>query len=163
MARRSKATERQLEELLQVAADAAEELGHAGLAEVLRLVGPSTDIHELSDRVHYREYYDEVKAVAEAVVDDVVRADLPLEEAAREMLLERVHEAVDGHQFVIYTKQNLDVLVASSNWLAAEEEGLIEGDVAHTLAVLAYGAMNRDVMEEAENLLEEHEVEDDEE
>jgi hypothetical protein len=60
-----------------------------------------------------------------------------------------LHETIDGHEWVIYTRRNLEVLRFTRNEDAAWDDGLV-GDSASfcdTMAIAAYCAMRADVSE----------------
>jgi hypothetical protein len=93
------------------------------------------------------EYWSEVRSIAESVKQDVRENEGDVSDA--------VHEAIDGHQWVIYTGYNLDVLKHCSDESAGIDEGLIdanaalaEGGLSKLAAQLAYCAMERDVYDE---------------
>ena len=54
-----------------------------------------------------REYYDEIASLAADIVKEA--------EGDRETAFDRAHETVDGHQWIIYTRYNAQVLDHSSN------------------------------------------------
>ena len=93
-----------------------------------------------------REYYVEIRSIAE----EAIKAER--EENAD--IQEWLHETIDGHQWVIYTARNLEVLSISSNSEAGVDEGLVdanaaikEGGMARLYAQLAYCAIDADVQE----------------
>jgi hypothetical protein len=77
-----------------------------------------------------------------------------------------IHETVDGHEWVIYTRFNASVLASSNNAEAGAEFGgdlagiLRTRGVSGLLAVLACAAMMQDVREVAADLEDEDEDED---
>jgi len=93
------------------------------------------------------DYWSEIRSIAENVKQDVRENEGDVSDA--------VHEAIDGHQWVIYTGYNLDVLKHCSDEGAGIDEGLIdanaalaEGGLSKLTAQLAYCAMERDVYDE---------------
>jgi hypothetical protein len=75
-------------------------------------------------------------------------------------LQDAIHELVDGHQWVIYNANHLDVLRYSDNEEAGIEEGLIdanaalkEGGLYRLTAQLAFCAMATDVNEALADLV----------
>lgn len=101
----------------------------------------------MSDRITRSEYQEEIRSIADEAKKAVV------EEGAD--LHDWIHETIDGHQWVIYTAYNHEVLAVCSNPDAGVEEGLIdanaaikEGGMSRLTAQLAYCAMEEDVMRE---------------
>ena len=101
-----------------------------------------------------REYWDEVRSLAAGMVEEI-RAEAKEndwdEDQAREAMNERAWETIDGHQWVIYTHYNYDVLRFSPNdGYSIEEfgsEGIVDDSGLRT-DKLAFGALYADVMEE---------------
>jgi hypothetical protein len=109
------------------------------------------DILDEAHRIIRSDYYDDVRSVA----DDLAEQWKSGEIGSRDDFLERLSEAVDGTQRVIYTGQAMDGLRASDNSGAYIEdfgaEGAIEnGDIAWSR--LMFAAMERDVTEQLEAL-----------
>lgn len=96
-----------------------------------------------------RDYYAEIRYIAADAVDKILAGRLT------DDLGDYLHETVDGHSFVIYTSQSLDVMRHSDNWLAAEEHGGMDAvradDFSGTLVIYAYYAMLADVTRELES------------
>lgn len=93
------------------------------------------------------DYWSEIRSIADSVKQDVRENEADLSDA--------IHEAIDGHQWVIYTGYNLDVLKHCSDESAGIDEGLIdanaalaEGGLSKLTGQLAYCAMERDVYNE---------------
>lgn len=86
------------------------------------------------------EYYQEIRDLAAEIAAEARKTGQDPYEVACEY--------VDGHEWVIYTGRNLEVLVASDNWLAIDDVG-IDGyrDFSSLLAPAAYHAMLQDVLE----------------
>jgi hypothetical protein len=107
----------------------------------------------MADNITHREYWKEVKDVAESVLDGVwdQYPDCDDERQRDERLNDAVWETVDGHQWIIYTHYNPQVLQHASNPDAyAENYGELptgEG-YAGIMAKLAFAAFNEDVNNE---------------
>ena len=103
-----------------------------------------------------KEYWDEVAELAETVTEEA-RDD------ERE-IYEVLHETIDSHQFVIYTRQAQEVLAISPNDGAYIDnygsQGMTENGALNWSA-LAFTAMEADVMAH-ENFNADPEEEDDE-
>lgn len=95
-----------------------------------------------------QEYWTEISSLAAELVR-AVRAD------ETDDPYQWLHETIDGHQWVIYTGYNLDVLRHSGNDSAAWDEGLAQScdSWGSVLACAAFCAMQRDILDE---LAEEH-------
>lgn len=103
-----------------------------------------------------REYYQEITRAARDILVDAAN-EFDSYDEAREWIYERIWEYVDGSQYVIYTAQNLKVLVASDNWLAIEDaaaEGIVgEADLANFTNIMkeaAFFAVRADLTEAIE-------------
>jgi hypothetical protein len=101
----------------------------------------------MANDVTSSEYWSEIRSIVENVKQDVRENEGDVSDA--------VHEAIDGHQWVIYTGYNLDVLKHCSDESAGIDEGLIdanvalaEGGLSKLTAQLAFCAMERDVYDE---------------
>ena len=111
-----------------------------------------------------REYWDEVESLAKSIteetfdyLDDEDKADVrengfDANDNAREALHERLWETIDGHQWIIYTSYNFDVLRFSDNEEYAivnfgAESVLTEDKDGIKWAALAFGALYADVQE----------------
>lgn len=155
--RNAGATAKNLQDLLSVAADAAEELGKSDLAELLRNLSVRDPLESLRDFAHgqeKREYYESVKNMAEEAVAEAMNTSPDDRDAAAEALDEYLNQSIDGSHWVIYTHENMHVLVASDNWLAGEEV-LLMGDFTRLLSQMAYYALLTDAREKAVELLDE--------
>jgi hypothetical protein len=93
------------------------------------------------------DYWSEIRSIAENVKQDVRENEGDVSDA--------VHEAIDGHQWVIYTGYHFDVLKHCSDESVGIDEGLIdanaalaEGGLSRLTAQLAFCAMERDVYNE---------------
>lgn len=108
------------------------------------------------------EYWGEVASLARSITDEAfdylddedkaevlaADGDLNSSDNAREALDERLWETIDGHQWVIYTAYNFDVLRHSANTDYAVENWGVESIVDETglkWAALAFGALYADV------------------
>jgi len=104
----------------------------------------------------YADYQNSVEAIARECIDNA-REDNP--DAGIDDVQELIWEAVDGSSWVVYTNQARKVEEHSDNWPDIDELGdvidLSEPDVSfgslYTAAALE--AMNRDVYEKVEELL----------
>jgi hypothetical protein len=93
------------------------------------------------------EYRTEIASIAEEIQDEIRRNGGDVQD--------RVHEYCDGHQWVIYTEYNYDVLANSANSECGVDDGLVdanaaikEGGLGRLTAQLACCAMMQDVFEE---------------
>lgn len=112
-------------------------------------------------RIIKRDYYQDVKGLAEDLIEAI--KDGEIEDT--EELQERLREDVDGSQRVIYTMQNHLGLLASDNSDAYIErfgEAPIEGGDINYAALMA-AAMEQDVLDELGDLDDLFEEEDEEE
>lgn len=101
-----------------------------------------------AERELRREYQLEIDAIAERIAIDLRSGES--DDAA-----DAIHEAVDGHSWVIYTHSNFKVLLNSSNHDACTDEmGEAPQDNGGALnwAALALYAMSADVRERLSNL-----------
>jgi hypothetical protein len=92
-----------------------------------------------------QEYWKDVRDCAASAVSD--------EDWSKDVdLSDRVHEIVDGSQWVIYTWRNLKVLEHTAHFDAYEDHDCGETSLSEILAVAAYYAMLADVHAEIERL-----------
>jgi hypothetical protein len=100
------------------------------------------------------QYYDEIKSIASSMAEEALSDNDWDRDAAEEDINDsRLHETIDGHQWVIYTAYNLDVIRHSDNSDAyvdnfgtADAGGIIKDKGIDGLhAVMAYCAMEQDV------------------
>ncbi len=107
---------------------------------------------EQGKRALRRSYYESIKSFsAEIIREAKERFDEDDEDERREWVDEQIHLTADGTSWVIYTHQALDVLVASENWLAIEDQGLggeYGDDVAKFATSAAFWAFREDLTEE---------------
>lgn len=97
------------------------------------------------------DYYREINAIAEEAAELCRKGDLTTEEE----LSEWVHEAIDGHEWVIYTHHAFDVLRSSENETAYIDnfggDGLVVNGTMNW-AGLVFEAMRADVEEALYNV-----------
>ena len=92
------------------------------------------------------EYYAEIQELADDLVSDCRNGDIE----SSDDLSDRVHEMVDGHEWIIYTGYAQEVVVISDNdGYSVENFGAdcIVTDGCIDWSVLAYGAMYADLWE----------------
>ena len=109
----------------------------------------------MSDAIkNQREYYKEISALAKQIAEEV--------EGDTDRASDLAHEIMDGHQWIIYTYYNLQVLEHSRNESAYFENcGSLDADsYCDAMAKMAFAAMLQDVYEELQDAceawLEEH-------
>lgn len=103
-------------------------------------------------RLTERQYYDEVKSIAKELRNAI---------ADGEAQYDYLHELVDGHQWVIYSAYNLEILLVSRNdeYMLTElgEESAVsalkDGGLSQLHMQLAYWALYADVLEAYEELV----------
>lgn len=98
-----------------------------------------------------RQYYADIRSIAEGIKEEYDRGDI----ADRETLLENIHETVDGCERVIYTGQAQEALLVSRNDTAGIDSLGSEGfDWKDGIpwSQLAYFAVEADVIEELQDL-----------
>ena len=101
------------------------------------------------DDMTRQDYWQEVRSLAGSIREDAIErheAGVDWDDAISEAL----HETIDGHQWVIYTAYNFDVLRFSDNSGYSVENFGVETVVSNgdiNWAVLAYGALYADVSE----------------
>lgn len=99
-------------------------------------------------------YYDEIRSIADNLaVEALADNDWDRDAAMYDITDSRLHETIDGHQWVIYTSYNMDVL-RNSDSADAYIDNFGADDAASVSkkrgidglhAVMAYCAMERDV------------------
>lgn len=99
-----------------------------------------------------REYREEVKAIAQEIVDRVKSGELSPDDVN-----DALHESVDGDQWVIYTyRAKLVVAFLSDNGDAAYDEGMeVDHSDGINWSAMAYFAMCADVRSELPDDLDE--------
>lgn len=93
-----------------------------------------------------REYYTDVRNAAKDIRGEIESGDI----TDRDGLYTRVHETVDGNQWVIYTQRAQIVLMISSNDSAYADEYGTEGIISDggvNWSALAFAAMEADLWE----------------
>lgn len=111
----------------------------------------------MSEPLTYREYWDQVEAIAKDVTREA-------REESRD-IWDVLHEAIDGHQYVIYTYQARFVLLHSSNEDEIFESGSYMGDwesMSDVYTQAAYHALLADVRDHSEFNAESDDDDDDE-
>ena len=93
----------------------------------------------MSSDISYGEYWREIASIAKSVSESAHEYDSEIHDA--------LHEAIDSHQWVIYTAYNFDVAKHSPNDGAWSE--LYETPPENFDAVRAFCAMEQDVMAHA--------------
>lgn len=100
------------------------------------------------------QYFAEVTAIAQALVAECMAECDNSRDDAEELINDsRLHETIDGHQWVIYYAYNLPVLEYSNNTEYGVDNGLVDTSIIterslndfHT--ALAYWALYADVQE----------------
>lgn len=97
-----------------------------------------------ADRVLRADYWDDVRSVVDNAADEIENGNITTDDELSDWL----HETIDGHSNIIYTRSNFHVLLYSDNSDAYAdefgEEGMIrDGNV--NWPALAYAAMLADV------------------
>lgn len=109
------------------------------------------------------QYFKEVAAIAAALVAECMsECDNDKEQALELINDSRLHETIDGHQWVIYYAYNLPVLTYSDNTDYGVDNGLIDLNPErfslndfHTS--LAYWALYADVQDHLESAFDDYE------
>lgn len=94
-----------------------------------------------------KEYWDEVRSIRENLRDEWKdeRGDYG---DANEFIGDRLHEMIDGHQWIIYNSYNLDVIRFTDNEDAYIEnfgEWPADSDLSRIHTLAAFEAMRQDV------------------
>ena len=92
-------------------------------------------------------YYHEVGEFAQGLIDDSEK------DISRDGFDQRLHESIDGHQWIMYTAKAQIVALVSDNEAAGFEEGIIDPSGwkdGIDWSQIAYWAMERDVQHELE-------------
>jgi len=106
--------------------------------------------------MNYQDYYSEVNAIAEALVSEAMAEhDNDAEQAMESIVDSRLHETIDGHQWVIYYNYNLSIIKHSDNvdymidnmGLESAGEALQSGGLNGLHQAIAYWALYADVSE----------------
>lgn len=104
----------------------------------------------------YQLYYDEVRACAENILNEYEIHEDDTKEDIREYCLDRAHEYVDEHQWIVYRCYNPQILDYSDNNNAYFEDfGPLTADSAQeAITQMAFAAFHRDILECLEELIE---------
>jgi len=115
----------------------------------------------------YSEYWAEIESIAENMVSEVMDETENDREAAEEIINDsRLHETIDGHQWVIYYSYNDDVRRHSDNEdyltdnFGNEYAGQIvaEQGIGSLGTEIAFWCMYADVQEKLEDAFDEYEA-----
>lgn len=103
-----------------------------------------------------QEYYDEVYEIANTLVAEAMADhDNDAKQAMEAIVDSRLHETIDGHQWIIYYSYNLSIIKHSSNvnymidnmGLDSAGEALQSGGLNGLHQAIAYWALYADVYE----------------
>jgi len=114
----------------------------------------------MTEEMTQRTYWNEVTSIAESVTSEAfdefdkgtqreIMENNQLDEW-RERLSDMLHETIDGHQWIIYTSYNYDVMRFSDNeGYAVSEFGAesVIDDGALIVSAIAFWALHQDVLE----------------
>lgn len=110
------------------------------------------------------QYYEEIKSLAESMAREAMADnDNDREKAEEDINDSRLHEAIDGHQWVIYNAYNLDVMRHSDNSdyyvdnFGGEDAGSVlkERGIDGLHNVIAFWCMYADVQDALSDALDE--------
>ena len=116
-------------------------------------------------KMNSQEYYSEVDSIAEALVAEaMVEHDNDAEQAMEAIIDSRLHETIDGHQWIIYYNYNLSIIEHSSNddymidnmGLDSAGQALQSGGLNGLHQAIAYWALYADVYELLQNKMDEY-------
>ncbi len=102
----------------------------------------------MSDGITRDEYWNEIRSIAQEMAEEFAGGEHGTGEQAREAFSERLHETIDGHQWVIYTYQSQCIVPHSdSDGYSAENFGAesVVGPDGVNWAALAFGCLYGDV------------------
>ena len=118
------------------------------------------DLFDMTEDMSRGEYWEEVSSLAKSITEECLdnfdaKTQTEIQEDNdhsdfREALDERTWETIDGHQWVIYTAYNFDIMRFSDNdGYSAENFGAeaIVKDGQLNTAAIAFGALYADVIE----------------
>ena len=116
----------------------------------------------MSNTISSQDYFIEINELAKSVFEDVMQEHEQDMHSAEDHFYDRLHETIDGHEWVIYSHYNLQVLQNASNpeamidELGAESAGhsLEEGGLSTLHMHLAFWALKEDVNSELQELIE---------
>lgn len=109
------------------------------------------------------EYWSQVNDLAVDLLDECLEECNGDIEDARDLVFDsRLHETIDGHQWVIYTYYNQFILLHSENTEYGLDNGLIEwvagkSCYSELTGAMAFWALYADVSEKLSDLVEERE------
>ena len=118
------------------------------------------------NNITHNEYWTEINSIAAELVSEAMESTDNDKEAAEEEINDyRLHETIDGHQWVIYYAYNLDVIGYSDNedymsdnfGAEALAASLEQGGLSTLHTHIAYWCMYADVQEQLENAFDEYE------
>lgn len=116
--------------------------------------------------ISYSEYWKEIGDLAQMIAEEEMGSAHNDRDAAEEAINDsRLHETIDGHQWVIYNAYNLDVIRHSNNEeyytdnFGGEELAIMmrEGGLDRVHNVIAFFCMYADVNDKIEEALDEFE------
>jgi len=100
----------------------------------------------------YQEYWQEVSALALSILQEAKNENPDMsEDDLLDEINDRLHETIDGHQWIIYNSYNLDVIKHSNNqnYMAENigdfKETVIEKGFFGLCQAVAYWAMYADI------------------
>lgn len=112
------------------------------------------------------QYFSEVNAIAANLVSECMAECDNSRDDAEELINDsRLHETIDGHQWVIYYAYNLPVLQFSDNAEYGIDNGLVDCSIIREQSLndfhtaLAFWALYADVQERLGNAFDEYEQE----
>ena len=115
--------------------------------------------------MNYQDYYSEVDAIAEALVSEAMAEHGNDAEQAMEAIVDsRLHETIDGHQWITYYNYNLSIIEHSSNvdymidnmGLDSAGQALQSGGLNGLHQAIAYWALYADVYELLQDKMDEY-------
>lgn len=115
--------------------------------------------------MNYQDYYSEVNEIAEALVSEAMAEyDNDAEQAMETIVDSRLHETIDGHQWIIYYNYNLSIIKHSNNedyminnmGLDSAGEALQRGGLNGLHQSVAYWALYADVYELLQDKMDEY-------
>ena len=115
--------------------------------------------------MNYQDYYSEVNAIAEALVSEAMAEhDNDVEQAMDNINDSRLHETIDGHQWIIYHDYNLSIIEHSSNddymidnmGLDSAGQALQSGGLNGLHQAIAFWALYADVYELLQDKMDEY-------
>ena len=115
--------------------------------------------------MNYQDYYFEVNAIAEALVSEAMAEhDNDVEQAMVNINDSRLHETIDGHQWIIYHDYNLSIIEHSSNddymidnmGLDSAGQALQSGGLNGLHQAIAFWALYADVYELLQDKMDEY-------